>query len=107
MQTRKSMTRRKFLRTTGAAVAGAAMLTAKNYARAAGANDRINIGVIGLGTIGTDGHLPALLSIREADNIDIVTVCDVYETRAKQYQEKLKAAGVTASISKDYHELLA
>src|SRR4029453_6992839 len=98
------MTRRTFLRT---AAAGTAMLTAKNYARAAGANDRINIGVIGLGVIGTDGHLPALLSIREADNIDITAVCDVYETRAKQYQAKLSEKGVTASISKDYQELLA
>lgn len=53
--------------------------------RAAGANDRINFGVIGCGGMGT-GHLGGLVKRSEADNLRVLGVCDVYQrrlTRAK------------------------
>jgi hypothetical protein len=50
-----NVSRREFL-TSSAAAAGIAVLGPRAYARVLGANDRINFGVIGLGTMGS-GHL--------------------------------------------------
>ena len=86
------MTRREF--TAGVAIA------AKSYAQIQGANQRIRIGAIGCGGQGM-GHLNALVKMRESDNIDILSVCDVYQKRADQ------AARVTgAKIVKDYRRIL-
>ena len=74
--------RREFLTTA----AGGALLTAVSAARVLGANDRIRMGVIGCGGMGT-GHLNALMKRAEADNIRVGAVCDVYQrrlTRAKK-----------------------
>jgi predicted dehydrogenase len=86
------MTRREF-------AAGAA-LAAKSYAQIRGANDRLRIGAIGCGGQGM-AHLNALVKMRESDNIDVLSVCDVYDKRADQ------AAKVTgAKIVKDYRRIL-
>src|SRR5579871_6230236 len=86
------MTRREF-------AAGAA-LAAKSYAQIRGANDRLRIGAIGCGGQGM-AHLTTLVKMRESDNIDVISVCDVYDKRADQ------AAKVTgAKIVKDYRRIL-
>ncbi len=99
------VTRRSFLR--GTAAAGAAVLTARNHARAAGASGRLNVGVIGCGTIATGEHLPALLRLRDQDNIEIMAVCDVYQTRAQEYLARCKAGGANPKPTLDYREILA
>ncbi|HWZ34369.1 MAG TPA: Gfo/Idh/MocA family oxidoreductase [Bryobacteraceae bacterium] len=86
------MTRREF--TAGLA------LTAKSYAQIRGANERLRIGAIGCGGQGM-ANLNALVKMRETDNIDVLSVCDVYDKRADQ------AAKVTgAKIVKDYRRVL-
>ncbi len=86
-----SFTRRNFL---GAAV------TACGCARLQGANDRLRIGVIGCGGM-ANGHMRALVKMRETDNLDILAVCDVYDKRAEA------AAQLTGGkIVKDYRRLL-
>jgi predicted dehydrogenase len=75
--------RREFL---GTAAGGALTLSAASAARVPGANDRIHMGVIGCGGMGT-GHLNALVKRAEADNVKVLAVCDVYQrrlTRAKK-----------------------
>lgn len=67
------VTRRTFL------AAGAAM-TASAYPRVRGANDRIRIGVIGCGGM-AGGHMRALNGMKEAENIEVAAVCDVYDPR--------------------------
>jgi dihydroorotate dehydrogenase len=52
MASKHKVTRRGFLRTTGA-LAATTVLTARNHARAAGANSRFQMGVIGCGGIAT------------------------------------------------------
>ncbi len=70
--------------------------------RVAGANDRINIGIIGVGTRG-GGLLRQLVRMSEKnDKIKIVAVCDVYEKRKREAQERSKAEFATL----DYRELL-
>jgi predicted dehydrogenase len=102
----KSVTRRTFLKTTGA-VAAATAMTARSHAATVGANDRLNIAVVGCGGIAQE-HRTKLAGLRQSENIAIPIICDVYETRAKQYQAALKADGFDEpKIIKDYHEALA
>jgi predicted dehydrogenase len=56
------------------------LLTARAYSQVSGANDRIRIGVIGCGGMAT-GHMRNLVKNREADNAEIVAVCDIYDKR--------------------------
>lgn len=87
------MTRREF------AAAGLA-LTAKSYAQIQGANDRLRIGAIGCGGQGMS-HLNTLVKMRESDNLDVLSICDVYDKRAGH---AAKTTG--AKIVKDYRRIL-
>jgi predicted dehydrogenase len=86
------MNRRDFLASTA--------VTALSYARIIGANERLRIGVIGCGSQAM-GHMRTLVKMRESDNCEIPSVCDVYDKRADQ------AAKVTeGKVIKDYRRLL-
>jgi len=65
-----------------------------------GANERLRIGVIGCGGM-ANAHMDALVAMREAANIEIAAVCDIY-------QKRLDAAAVKTGGQKitDYRELL-
>jgi predicted dehydrogenase len=89
----ESLSRREFVATAGA-------LTARAYSQVRGAGERLRIGVIGCGGMAT-GHMRTLVKMREADNIDITAVCDIYDKRA---QEASKLTG--GKISKDYRSIL-
>lgn len=74
--------------------------------RKLGANDTINIGVIGTGGI-ANAHLNALKRIAGEDKIKITAVCDCYETRMMQYAEKTqKLFGNKPAAMKDYRAML-
>ena len=85
----KTFSRRDFL--TSTAAAGAFALSARSYARVIGANDRINVGIIGCGGM-AGGHLGALLNLREEDNIELLAVTDVYRKRAEGFQDRIADA---------------
>ena len=72
-----ALSRRRFVMVTAATV-----LTgpAARVTRALGANDRINLAVIGTGGMGT-AHLRGLVERRDRDNVNVVRVCDVYRRR--------------------------
>jgi predicted dehydrogenase len=70
-------TRRSFLQQTGAGVAGIASLTSASYAQVAGANERMLIGVIGPGGMGSN-HIQTLNTQKD---IQIAKVCDVDQNR--------------------------
>ena len=91
-----SMTRRSFL----AATAAASALTLPAVAQPVGANERINIGLIGTG--GRCRHLmPALAKV---PNTRMIALCDVYEPSLELAQKLADPAAVTF---RDYHQLLA
>ncbi|MCI0380380.1 MAG: Gfo/Idh/MocA family oxidoreductase, partial [Gemmataceae bacterium] len=81
-------TRRVFLKTAGAGLAGAAMLTNANAARAQGANNRFSIALIGPGGMGT-GHLRTLVTRKD---VDITYVCDPDRNRAGAAAELVQKA---------------
>ena len=73
-----SDSRRSFLKTVAAGAAGAAAfgsLSASSYARVIGANERVSVGVIGIGGMARH-HLSNLLEMQET--AQVVALCDVY-----------------------------
>lgn len=89
--------RRDFLKTTAVS---AGVLTAKSRSRVLGSNDSINVGMIGVGGMGS-GHLRALLERQEEYGCRVVAVCDVYRRRLRRAQENSGGRGYL-----DYRELL-
>jgi predicted dehydrogenase len=88
------LTRRQF-------AGGAALATARSYAQITGAGERLHIGVIGCGGMATE-HMKALVKMREADNLEIVAVCDIFDKRAQA------AAELTGGRPyKDYRQVLS
>jgi predicted dehydrogenase len=107
----KSFDRRDFLKRTGGLGAGA-MLAGKAFAktsnkinpsRVLGANDRINIGLVGCGGRGSSDARTFTQFANENNNAcQIVAVSDVYEKRKKAEADKYSAKGFI-----DYREVLA
>jgi predicted dehydrogenase len=103
--------RRDFIKRTGALTAGvtaAVNALAKsnskmNPSRVLGANDRINVALIGCGGRGQD-DAHSFAKYAEANNnaCQIVAVCDVYEKRKRETAERHSAKAFN-----DYREVLA
>jgi predicted dehydrogenase len=93
---RRSISRRKFVKKAALSTAGIATfgsnigMSAISYSRIAGANERLNIGVIGCGGM-SNAHMEALLKMKQSDNVDITAVCDVYSKRLDKAKELTKA----------------
>jgi len=89
----------------GAAVVGLGMLqSAPASGRVIGANDRINIAMIGVGGRGS-ALIGELLDIARRPNyrIQIVACCDVWDKRA---QANARRCGDSVKTTRDYRELL-
>jgi predicted dehydrogenase len=73
--------RRDFLKRT-AAVAGAGLMAAgrPHWVRAASANERIRVGAIGCGGMGSH-HLGVLMGLKKEGLAEVVAVCDVFQKR--------------------------
>lgn len=91
--------RRDFLATSAIASTAIAM-SAKSYAQVLGANERIGIGFIGAGGMGTE-HLNACNDLKQSDNLQFCGVADCWRTRAEK-----GAAVVGTDSTTDYRELL-
>jgi predicted dehydrogenase len=96
----KSVSRRKFLATSAATVAATSALALPASAQPVGANERINIGLIGTG--GRCRHLMGALA--KVPNTRMMALCDVYEPNLELAQ---KLAEPKAFTTRDYHALLA
>ena len=84
--TQDGASRRQFMGQVGKAglastVAGAAAstFTAASYAKIVGANDRIRVGFIGVGGMGS-GHLGAIKTLKEPNNLEPVAVSTTSKT---------------------------
>jgi len=90
-----NMARREFLRGTGKS---AAALTAASYARVMGANEKVNLGVIGPGARGR--HVMELF--QKDSRVQVTALCDIY---ARQLDEALSLAP-GAKTYKDHRKFL-
>src|SRR3954462_3284290 len=96
-----SHTRRSFLRSSAAGAAASA-LSLSASAQPAGANERLNVGLIGTG--GRCRHLmPALARV---PNVRITALCDVYEPTI-DLARRLNVADANPFVTKEHRELLA
>ncbi len=108
MSESRKTNRRGFLRTTGASAAVAAAGTylaghsRPAAARVLGANDRVNLGVIGCGWRGGQHMKELLRRQKEKGDVQLVAVSDLYVRRLKEAEEMTGAKGY-----RDYNELLA
>jgi predicted dehydrogenase len=93
------VSRRTFVKTS-ALVAGGVAVGAVTPVRALSANDRIRIGIIGVGGMGSN-HLNSLINKSDAENIQVVAVSDVYQRRLSHAQATCKGDGY-----RDYRRLL-
>lgn len=95
--------RRDFVK-TGLAAAGASVVLRNTvHARVVGANDRINIGVIGVGGRGTSVMRWAMEIGKTTRPAQIVAVCDTYQKRINRAKELSQAELATL----DYREVLS
>ena len=101
-----SNTRREFLG-AAAALTGASALQAARPAspRVIGANDRINVGMIGVGTRGF-GHVRTLKKLTDTNaQLQIVAISDIYQLRRDRARDYLKLS--EKDLTLEYHDLLA
>lgn len=81
-------TRRDFIKKgtmTGAATyLGALGLSAKSYNRIIGANDRVNVGIIGFSDRHKDAHIPSFMNLYKEMNFDVIAVSDIWKKRREE-----------------------
>jgi predicted dehydrogenase len=94
----KNATRRQVLGT-----AAAAFTTSLFTGRVRGANDRVAVGFIGLGAMGS-GNLGYSMKVPE---IQPAALCDVYSPHLERAQGAAKKGGFTPKATRDFREILA
>ncbi|RMG24724.1 MAG: twin-arginine translocation signal domain-containing protein [Bacteroidetes bacterium] len=104
MKNRNPLSRRNFIKTSAAATAGLTFaLSAKSYGRILGANDRLNVAVVGM-----HGRGKALLrGIATVANSQVSYLCDV-DSRVLEEAAGLaeKATGSRPKLEKDIRKIL-
>lgn len=95
--------RRSFLKTTAVATAGVAALSHRAFAQAQGANNKIVLGVIGAGGMGT-GNMREFMRL---PGVEIGAICDVDSNHAEAASAiVLKSQQRAPQIYKDFRALL-
>ena len=97
MENANKISRRAFVSASAASI----VATAASANRVIGANNRLRVGIIGCGGLAQGAHIPSLMRMKEADNVEIVAVCDDYQKRLDQ-----AAATTGAAPVKDYRAIL-
>ena len=87
--TTENSTRREFLRVTSLTAAGAAILPRHSYARIAGANDRVRVGVVGFSDRFRSSLLPAFLEHSRELNFEFAAVSDIWDRRRAERQAEI------------------
>ncbi|MCC6144719.1 MAG: Gfo/Idh/MocA family oxidoreductase, partial [Candidatus Hydrogenedentes bacterium] len=84
-------TRREFLRLASAGAGATAWaMSAASYGRVLGANDRINIGLIGCGSRGKGAHMPGVRNCKDRQNAAVVAVCDPWRLAREEAAQLAK-----------------
>ena len=94
---------RDITRRAALAGAGAALTTSLFTGRMKGANDRITVGFIGIGAMGS-GNLDYAMRIPEAQP---VAVCDVYRPHLERAEAAARQKGFQVKAVPDFREILA
>src|SRR5215469_14224631 len=79
--TTNDMNRREFLKSGAVSLAALSVARASSFARIAGANDRVRVGVVGFSDRFRSSLLPAFLQHSKDLNFEIVAVSDIWDMR--------------------------
>jgi predicted dehydrogenase len=105
MTKRREFIKKSVLGTAGIAIGGIGF-NSKSYASIIGANERINIAVIGIRNQGSF-HIESWCALKESHNVLLKTLCDtdelLFDSRSKMVIEK---TGVTPLTEWDLHKVL-
>lgn len=83
---------------------GAMGLSAQSYRRIIGANDRVNVGVVGYSDRFRSSLLPSFMDLRKELNFDMIAVSDIWKLRREEGQAVLKKQlghDITACVNND------
>jgi len=99
--------RRTFIKQVGATGVGMTLggltFSAKSYANIIGANERINVAVMG-----TNGRGAGMgRNFQRVDDVNVTWVCDVEESALAKGVEAVKGAGGSPKTEKDIRKVLA
>ncbi len=101
--TKRDVSRRRFLQTTG--VAAATAMTARSVRAVAGANERLNIAVIGLG--GQGRYDTRCLLEAGGDGVRLVAICDLDQQRLDDTTGEMKKDfGAEVEQTKEYRRII-
>lgn len=88
--------RREFIKNAALSSAGVTFATAfsaKSYANILGANDRVNVGIVGFSNRAKSSLLPAFMNHADALNFKFVAVSDIWNRRRDECQAYFKEQG--------------
>jgi predicted dehydrogenase len=104
--TTKDMNRREFLKSGAVSLAALPVARASSFARIAGANDRVRVGVVGFSDRFRSSLLPAFLQHSKDLNFEIVAVSDIWDTRREAGTSHIgKLAGKQVDAVRNNDEL--
>jgi predicted dehydrogenase len=103
---RRDFIKQGLIGTAGVTI-GTMGMSARSYAAIQGANDRINVAVIGIRNQGTV-HLNAWCALKDSHNVQVRTLCDTDERLfARGVQLVSDKTGITPATEWDLHRVLA
>ena len=107
--TEQKPSRRVFLKVTGLGLTGTAMaFPASSYARIAGANDRVRVGVVGFSDRFRSALAPAFMEHAEKLRFELVAVSDIWNQRREEAVAYLqKVTGRAPAAARNNDELYA
>ena len=104
--TGKDMNRRQFLKSSAASLGALPIARASSFARIAGANDRVRVGVVGFSDRFRSSLLPAFLQHSKDMNFEIVAVSDIWDMRREAGQSHIgKLTGKPVDAVRNNDEL--
>ena len=104
--TSKDMNRRQFLKSSAASLGALPIARASSFARIAGANDRVRVGVVGFSDRFRSSLLPAFLQHSKDLNFEIVAVSDIWDMRREAGQSHIgKLTGKPVDAVRNNDEL--
>ena len=99
--------RRNFIKTAAVGTAGlmlgGAQLSAKSYKRIIGANDRIHVGVMGLGRRVGAFYEPLTM---QKSNVEVMYLCDVMKHKREEVGKRFRDKGASPELINDFRKML-